>query len=534
MTDPRKDPRREFAVVAGFVCLLFVPFMGKPYHIDEPWFVFVARQFLLHPRHPFDFSFVYWGTSTPYSRLSDHPPLIYGLVALIMKASGGGEWSMRLALLPVDVAGACGLYLLAARFLKRPLLPVLAVIASPAYWLNMNHLMAEKPAVALGLWGLYAMVRGVDDDDPRWFWASAGLLDLALLFKYSAVVFVLPAASYGASRGRRGRLWGWLALCAAGPAAYLGLARAAGLGSLGASLDYISGARGQFWSSWPHKLRSVLAFTGGCGLAATLWPLWGARPKARQTAACIAAAALLFSPWLDAPALVRPVDRLTGITLAAAALWALWCVLRGFPKSRGRILWLSWTVSGLIWVWLYWTVTARMILYLVPPLAFAAAEALESRPERDHVRVLLGSSLAATLALGLALNLVDARYAGIQREFADQVMREHPGRRVWCACVGGLKHYLTAAGALELDKSRGGWEQVRPGDVVVLSKVTDAMKPDRRLLANVKLARVEHPIPLRLISLWTGEGGFYSNAWGFLPFSLSEEPLDEFTVVEVL
>jgi hypothetical protein len=35
------------------------------------------------------------------------------------------------------------------------------------------------------------------------------------------------------------------------------------------------------------------------------------------------------------------------------------------------------------------------------------------------------------------------------------------------------------------------------------------------------------------MSHWTGEGGFYTNAYGFLPYSLSREPLEEFTVVEV-
>jgi hypothetical protein len=74
---------------------------------------------------------------------------------------------------------------------------------------------------------------------------------------------------------------------------------------------------------------------------------------------------------------------------------------------------------------------------------------------------------------------------------------------------------------------------MRPGDVAVLSRVNSNYQPMReKRLADVKEWRVGTPIPLRLISGWTGEGGFYSNVAGFLPYSLSAEPLEEFRVVE--
>jgi len=60
-----------------------------------------------------------------------------------------------------------------------------------------------------------------------------------------------------------------------------------------------------------------------------------------------------------------------------------------------------------------------------------------------------------------------------------------------------------------------------------------AGEPTESVLADVRSIRVTHPLPLRLMSGWTGQAGFYSNLWGFLPYALSTEPVEEYTIVEV-
>ena len=89
------------------------------------------------------------------------------------------------------------------------------------------------------------------------------------------------------------------------------------------------------------------------------------------------------------------------------------------------------------------------------------------------------------------------------------------------------------AGARPLD-SEADWEKVRPGDIAVFAETTTNFRPKRSRRVNVERRGVSCYIPLRLISGFGGEGGFYSNISGFLPFSLSMEPVEEFTVVEPL
>ncbi len=532
--DPARSVRRDLAIVAAFVGLAFVPFMGKAYHIDEVWFLEVARRILSNPRHPFDFTVLWYGRPATYGQLSSNPPLFELIASVALRLTGGGEWAMRLILLPLDLATGLALYLLAARFLKRPLLATLVVIAAPAYLVNMDHLMAEKSAFLFGLWGLYAFVRGVDDGEAPWFWGSAALFGAALLSKYSAVVFLGAAAGYGAGKAPVRRLAAHAALAFSGVALYLACDDAAGHGAVGTSWKYVSEGHAALWSSWPHKWRSILAFTGGGGLATAVWPWLAARPKAWQAAAVAAACALLFSPWLDVGPSVRLVDRLTGFALSCGSVWGFLRVFRpGGPKSRGWALWASWSACGLGLTWLYGSLSARVVLLMIPPLVFASAEALESRRDEARVRRWQLASLAAACLVSLPLMIVDGRYDDVQRSFARQVLAEHPraSGRVWIATLGGLAYYLRQGGAEDLDMTRGGWGGVRRGDVVVLSRVTDALRPDRPLLADVSRLRIEEPIPLRLTSSWGGEGGFYSNIWGFLPYSLSREPLEEFTLV---
>ena len=130
---------------------------------------------------------------------------------------------------------------------------------------------------------------------------------------------------------------------------------------------------------------------------------------------------------------------------------------------------------------------------------------------------------------------MDLRYAGAQKDLAAELAAgpiAH-GKTVWCGAMLGLRHYLLRAGARPLT-GEADWERVRPGDLVVFAKTTTSFHPSRPMRASVERRVIECKIPLRLISGFGGEGGFYSNISGFLPFSLGAEPVEEFTVVEPL
>ena len=525
---------RELAVVAAFTTLLFVPFMGKAFHNDEPPYLAAAARLVADPGHRYDFVLAGSGGSLPFPVDSNNPPLFPWMLALALRAVGDREFLLRLCFLPLDLLAAISLYLIGARFLKRPLLPALVLIAGPAYLINLGHLMGEKGAAAFGFAGLALLLGAADAGDPLRFWGSALLLDAALLCKYSAALLLVPAlVQLYSLKAKPSRLLAYLAAALAGLAAHLGRQAFCHGAAVSATLATLS-LTSRFPTSAPsHRLRALLAFAGGLSAAAAAWPFFARRPSTKAWAALALGAVVLFGPWLDLGPAVRPLDRLTGAVFAAAAAWGLYVLCA--RRSRGLIFWASWAASALAASAAYWSVTSRLVLFALPPLAFSWAADLEESWPQARLRRLYAGSLALTLALTLCLAAADYRYAAAQKDFALSLQRDYlsRGRRVWYTGYLGLRYYLSRAGGQELEASRGGWNQVRPGDAVAVLKVNSSgLRPGRPIMADAAVYDVDDEIPLRLFSGWGGEAAFYSSAWGFLPFALSREPLEEFSVVQ--
>lgn len=511
--------------------------MGKAYHVDEPLFLAPARQILRRPLHPLAFDFNWYGTMAPMTEINNTPPLMLYALAAAFALTGGGEFWMRLVFLPVDILCALALFGLASRFLSRPLLPVLIIIASPAYLINMNLLYPEKLAAAFGFCGLYALVRSFDEGRGRWYWFSAVLLGAAMLSKYGAVLFLPPALVYslhhGVSLRRLGAYAGAALIGVAGYVAADTLTQAAALRS--AWVVTSQGAHG-WWANWPHKMRSILAFAGGGGIAISLWPYFFARGWRAVTATALASV-IIFLPMFDLAPLVRDIDRGAGILFSCGTLLALAGLFeKKIRRARGWTLWAPWTLSVVfLEAFVYWSVLTRLIVFLIPPLVFAMAEAFEEAWDAGSLKRLYAASLCTILILSLSLARVDYRYAAAQKMIAEDISRTYPGKNIWFTGHWGFQYYMEKAGAVGLDARKGGWDQARPGDVVVTPRTnTNLIHPSGRRLANLRSVRVDDSTALRLISGWTGEGGFYSNVMGFLPYSISTEPLEEFTLVELL
>ncbi|MDE2490942.1 MAG: glycosyltransferase family 39 protein [Elusimicrobia bacterium] len=465
-------------------------------------------------------------------RINNTPPVLPYLLAGALKLTGGAEFWTRALFFPFGLAAAWGLLALAARFLRRPLWPTLIVLAGPAWTLNMNHAMAEVVMAGFALPALWLAVAAADDGDARAWAASALLAALALLSKYNALFVLPPALLYARARGvRLPRLAAWAATALAGLALGMLWDRLAGGLPLGAAWSTTSSAISFSARPQAHRLRALLDFAGGLGLVVAVWGL-RLRPSRRALALTAAFCALLFAPRLDLwPA--RPVDRLTGVLLAWGTCVSLWTLLAG-PRARGAALWASWAAAVAALQLAYWAVVARFVVFLLPPLVFWLWERLEG--ERPGELELLGrTGFGAALALSLALGATDRAYASAQKRVAAQVSARwlSRGARVWYSGHWGLQEYLSRAGARQLDVDRGGWDEVRPGEVVVVSVPnTNRIPPRGRVLAGVESETVPAPLPIRLICGRACEGGFYSSTSGFLPWSLSDAPLDVFTFVE--
>ena len=349
---------------------------------------------------------------------------------------------------------AAALFGLAGLFLKNPFLPALAVLASPAWIVNMTRLQAEKPALALGAAGLYLAARSVEGQD-RPLWPAAALLAGASLFKFGALFFVFPAACYLLHRGAGARRAAGFAAAAAFPlAALLVWDFFRGGEGLGPALTVLSQTGGS-WAAKAYKLRAFVCFTGGACLAVLAWPWFAPAMTRRLAAMAVFLAAALLLPWWDAEP-VRGLDRAVGLLFGAGGLAAVGLCFGARARAlKGWALWAPWVLAAsVLQVGFYWSVLARVTLYLVPPLVFLLAELYES--EGGLSEPALRGTVLASLSLSLCLGAVDFRYAGAQREAAEEMQRRFlsKGRLVWYLCHWSLQYYLAQKGADQIDKRR--------------------------------------------------------------------------------
>lgn len=218
---PVKRGESPFLIVAVFQFALSLSFYGKALDIDEPVYVAMARHVLKDPLHPGSLMWFWEGRTDKISRIVQSPPLPSYLYAGAASAAGDDERRLRLVLIPVDIAAALLLFLLAGRFLKRPLLPVLAVLAGPGWWLTVPAWMLEKWMALFGLAALYAAARADARRPDGWWWAAAGLAALAVGSKYSGIVFPIACAAYLLSRGASAlRVAVWISAALGPSAAY--------------------------------------------------------------------------------------------------------------------------------------------------------------------------------------------------------------------------------------------------------------------------------------------------------------------------
>lgn len=508
---PVKARERELAVVVAAALAMSLPFLGAAFHVDEPFFLDRAREFLSGA------AFV----PATWADRNNNPPMITWLLAAGTTLFGEREAALRAFLLPLDALAAASLYLLFARFLKKPLAWALVAVLGPAWALNMNRLMSEKPAMAFGLAALCALARACDESAEKkdaWVYTSGLFMALAVLSKYAAAAMIPAALWYLRARGTRpAEIAWWTALAVLPPALFLA-SRPELVSGAAATL---AGASEGAWGAPAHRARSILAFLGGLSVL----PLLGRFPR-RTLGAALACAVLLFGPWLDA-APVRPLDRALGAWAAAAALAAL-ATAAAARRAAGRALWLPWLAAAAAFAAAYWTVTSRVVLFAVPPLVLALAAASEAE---GGARPPAPAAAALAAALSLCLGWVDFVYAGAQKDLAAELSAG--GKPVRVAARLGLRHYLLRAGARPID-GEADWAALKAGEAAVFARTTTNFRPAAPRRANARTIRVGSAVPLRLISGFGGEAGFYSNVSGFLPFSVSNEPVEEFTVVEPL
>lgn len=463
---------RQPLALALLVCLAsLTPFVDKAFHIDDPLFLWAARQIRAHPFNFYGFDVHWYFYRQPMAEVTKNPPLASYYLALVTALVGEREVPLHLAMLVWPLGAVWGIYRLAERFSMRPLLATLVAALTPVFVVSSTSVMCDAMTLCLWVWAILLWDRGLDG---AWLpLIGAGLLmALCPLAKYFGMSLIPLLLVYGLMRKRKAGSWLLVMLLpVAALAAYQWYTRALyGHGLLSDATEYASELRKQFGMSFDvmYKTEVGLAFLGGCSavviffapvfwrdrlfrwlliggvLLAVLWMLRvGATKDPRSE--------MLERFWGPSQlerwrALTETIDWVAGLIVLLLAVLDL----RAHRDARAVLLFL-WVLGTFVFAaFVNWSINGRSLLPLVPAVGILLARYFDRHlgPPKRALEWPLAWPLLPAAALALVVTWGDFQHANSARSAAESFRDEYAdsGRRVWFQGHWGFGYYMQKFG----------------------------------------------------------------------------------------
>jgi hypothetical protein len=522
--------------------LLLLPFLNKPFTIDDPLFLREAKHALVDPLHPADFEQV-WNAGDR-QKLSQYllggtlPAYVLAPVA----ALGGREWMVHLYQLLL-LAGFLIASVSVARRLgcgRRQATTVGLLIASNPVTLAMAATcMPDVMAMMFGMAGLDRLL--LFREERRWGagLASGLLLAAAVLCRASTAPLLLVAALLlQSAAGKRAARCLWpLAVAVVVAAAFVSLSRGPAAGAT-------VGTAFQALTSMRNVPRNLVAFLCYQALTGPL-VVYALLSRGRKFAGAVAALVVLgvALSMVTGPAnLVRyAVPAALGICFVLACVGVVGDMRHAPPgqpepspgtfRAGGSLPLVVWLGAGMVAL-PYVHMGAKYLLPGVPAAALLivlhAARVRQRRyPLTVALLVALGWISGALIVIG------DTTLASSQREAVDRLIapRIQRGLKVWAGGQWAFLAYAEDAGAKALANTP---PLPGPGDTIVVSRLDYYGMLDRLPIRRELLhTRTDRRCGVFVLNRRLG-AGFYSIRFGYLPFAVGCGEVNAYDVYRVL
>lgn len=566
---------RTYALVVGLCVVALLPFASKAIHIDDPLFIWSARQIQQQPLDYFGFDANWDGTLRPMSQVMHNPPGFSYALAGWCRLFGWSETSLHTLVFLLAALAAAGTYTLARELCPRPVEATLIAIFSPVFLVSATTVMSDIAMLCFWLWAIALWIGGLRHGDARRLAAATLCVTLAIATKYFAVALIPLLAIHALQcRERARRACLWLTI----PIALLALFEWHSATLYGQGLiARAASAAGEMRSVESLLERSLIGFSFVGGnlimLLAYAGHLWRRRTLSTGAVALAAiAGALIYVGELGGHALADESGPRWGL-VAQVALFAT-CgltlpILTAVELRRRRdpssILLALWILGTLLYaLFLFHWPASRTLLPLAPAVALLIARrpassdahpttprtapsdahtterpaaAVPDRPKTGQLGPTLASILrswpvAALALLSLTVAWSDRAAADGARTAAGRIMDRLQSERghVWFMGHWGFQHYMEQRGASAID-----WTQspIRAGDFVVLPiNNTNVRIFDQALVGEAMT--LEQPA-----SSWSATmsrefgAGFYSGLWGPIPYGFGRVPPDYYQVLRI-
>ena len=516
---------------------LLLPFCDKPFNLDDPLFVWTARQIQAHPANPYGFAVNWYGTVMPMAQVMQNPPLAGYFLAGAATILGGSERAFHLALLLPALAVILGTYRLAGQLCRQPWLAALAALSTPVFLISSTTVMCDVLMLAFWVWTIIWWVEGLARNDYSRLCLAGFLAGLAALTKYFGLCLLplLLVYSLIQARGIDRRL-----VCLLIPVGMFGVYEFLFLAQYGgeplfAAAGYAGNIKAAGGASLGGMGLTGLAFAGGC-LAVAFFcapALWHPRVMAGGAAVGGLAAATVF--WLggyfDSYAGLSHASH-TGLEIqitiwAVGGIFVLLTTAGELSDRRDPVAWLLvlWVLGTFLFATFFnWTTNGRSLLPMAPVVGILLARQWDRvcGERRRRVWILL-AGLAGSAGLGGFAARADYQLANAVHDCALKisVKHAHAERPLWFQGHWGFQYYMEENGAEALDLNNS---ILRPGDQLVIpGNNSNVIPPGEGKVNRVDRSDMNQSRWLATVSDELG-ANFYSSQGGVLPFVLGHVP----------
>jgi 4-amino-4-deoxy-L-arabinose transferase-like glycosyltransferase len=530
-------------MAVGIFTICYLAFLTKSFHVDDPLFIWVAKQIARHPLDFYGFEANWAATARPFHWITKNPPLASYYMAAFGSIFGWSEPVLHLAfLLP-----AAGALIATCRFARGlcsfPGEAALVAAFTPAFFVSSTTVMCDVALLCVWCWAIVFWKEGLERPSHVRLLLASGLVAVAALTKYFGIALLPLLAAYAVARTRRVGAWlAWLAVPALLLLGYEALTRRLyGHAHLLYSVGFSAAEQGVGGSPL-SKLVLGLTFMGGCCLSVIFFALeLGSRRAIALWAGvgvlCIAAltffgrSARIQAPFPGlAPGQAVQAGIFITVALGIAAI-----AVADLSKNRDAdsILLSLWVFGTFAFAAFFnWTVSARALVPMTPALGILLMRRLETQKFLPNGVRTVWKSIGIAALTAILVAYADLSVARSAKDAATEIsVLKAPSRTVWFEGHWGWQYYAQLEGLKPIDFRR---DELRPGDLVIVPENNTATRP-LPLAAIRETQTTEYPtLPWISTTSWRAGAGFYSAKLGPLPFAIGKVPPERYRIFEVI
>lgn len=555
MRTHRRFRGTDLAILTFIVVACSIPFLSQPFHMDDNFYMDLARNAQVNPWFPTDTPYVFQGIRFSDLGSHSHPLFQAYFLAVVLRFFGEGpgkEWIYHSFALIFPLIAALSFYYICARFLNRPLWPSALLACSPLLQVMQHTLMTDVPMLAFWLASVCCFLYATDNKRTVLYVACALFLTAAMFTGYQSFA-LLPLLGFYHLRKKGGRK-GWTALLVP-PALillwFLGNCIHYQRFLWGATLDYVGTRQPVSLHTLSVKLLSIFEYQGWlfvfpffvfCLLARHL--RWRALPLVMLGTAVLAQFVIPDYRFLDKCIFV--IGFAASIFIVFEMAGNAWMAIvrkqsaLDFGIIEEQFLGL-WYFGFLLFCLIGLTEgSARYILPMLPPFLLCYCRRLEISeiteyrlPSRYLNSAMLASgSVVVSLVWALALSHADREFARVYPRAARDISKITGESVSYGVGEWGFRYYLRHAGIQSLPADES---VIQGGSFIAIPKLAvpyDIASGLRSMMMPIQTLRYDVKTPLRVMDS-RNPAGFYSTGWGLLPFSYSREALEEIEVFQV-